>query len=151
MALECVTTALSRNGDREYRIFKEPRDFHRYLDSSDGKMHDTGFEFFKSSECNTTEPVVYLPSPKIYQHLSNLELNIRMLKGTTTLAFKFAHGVMVAVDSRATGGSFIFSNSVKKVIEINPYLLGTMAGGAADCFIWERQLAMNWIYRFFGL
>lgn len=29
---------------------------------------------------------------------------------------------------------------MKKVIEINPYLLGTMAGGAADCQFWERNL-----------
>lgn len=33
------------------------------------------------------------------------------------------------------------SQTVKKVIEINPYLLGTMAGGAADCAYWERVLA----------
>jgi hypothetical protein len=32
------------------------------------------------------------------------------------------------------------SQTVKKVIEINPYLLGTMAGGAADCQFWERDL-----------
>lgn len=62
------------------------------------------------------------------------------MHGTTTLAFKFKHGVIVAVDSRATGGSYIASQSVKKVIEINPYLLGTMAGGAADCSYWEREL-----------
>jgi 20S proteasome subunit beta 5 len=36
--------------------------------------------------------------------------------------------------------SFAASQSVKKVIEINPYLLGTMAGGAADCSFWEREL-----------
>ncbi|KAK2111540.1 Proteasome subunit beta type-5 [Saguinus oedipus] len=29
----------------------------------------------------------------------------------------------------------------KKVIEINPYLLGTMAGGAADCSFWKRLLS----------
>lgn len=29
---------------------------------------------------------------------------------------------------------------MKKIIEINPYLLGTMAGGAADCSYWERDL-----------
>ena len=29
---------------------------------------------------------------------------------------------------------------MKKVIEINPFLLGTMAGGAADCQYWERNL-----------
>lgn len=47
----------------------------------------------------------------------------------------------MAVDSRATAGSYIASQTVKKVIEINPYLLGTMAGGAADCSFWERLLA----------
>lgn len=32
---------------------------------------------------------------------------------------------------------------MKKVIEINPYLLGTMAGGAADCQFWLRNLGMQ--------
>lgn len=32
------------------------------------------------------------------------------------------------------------SQTVKKVIEINKYLLGTMAGGAADCQFWQRNL-----------
>jgi len=32
------------------------------------------------------------------------------------------------------------SQTVKKCIEITPYLLGTMAGGAADCMYWERHL-----------
>lgn len=72
---------------------------------------------------------------------------IKIKHGTTTLAFRFQGGVIVAVDSRATAGSYvgklihtmhttrctqyhIASGTVKKVIEINPYLLGTMAGGA---------------------
>ena len=62
-------------------------------------------------------------------------------KGTTTLAFVYKDGILVAVDSRASMGSFIASQSVRKIIEINEYLLGTMAGGAADCSFWERQLA----------
>jgi 20S proteasome subunit beta 5 len=37
----------------------------------------------------------------------------------------------VATDSRATAGNWIASQTVKKVIEINNCLLGTMAGGAA--------------------
>lgn len=61
--------------------------------------------------------------------------------GTTTLGFKFQNGVIIAVDSRATAGNWIASQTVQKVIEINPYLLGTMAGGAADCSFWERVLA----------
>jgi len=62
------------------------------------------------------------------------------MKGTTTLGFKFQHGVIIAVDSRASMGSYIGSQTVKKVIEINDFLLGTMAGGAADCSFWERHL-----------
>lgn len=38
------------------------------------------------------------------------------------------------------------SQSVKKIIEINPYMLGTMAGGAADCQFWHRNLGIKVIY-----
>ncbi|XP_014304490.1 proteasome subunit beta type-8 isoform X1 [Myotis lucifugus] len=68
-------------------------------------------------------------------------VQIEMAHGTTTLAFKFQHGVIVAVDSRASAGSYIATLRVNKVIEINPYLLGTMSGCAADCQYWERLLA----------
>ncbi|XP_053719134.1 proteasome subunit beta type-8 [Synchiropus splendidus] len=68
-------------------------------------------------------------------------VSIDMNHGTTTLAFKFRHGVIVAVDSRASAGRYLASNDVNKVIEINPYLLGTMSGSAADCQYWERLLA----------
>ena len=64
-------------------------------------------------------------------------------KGTTTLGFVFKGGVLLAVDSRASMGSFVSSETVRKIIEINEYLLGTMAGGAADCSYWERYLAME--------
>merc|ERR1711934_190845 len=60
--------------------------------------------------------------------------------GTTTLGFVFDGGVIIAVDSRASQGNYMSSRDVKKVIEINPYLLGTMAGGAADCAYWEIHL-----------
>lgn len=65
---------------------------------------------------------------------------IRFAHGTTTLAFSFRDGIIVAVDSRASMGQYIGSGTVKKIIEINPFLLGTMAGGAADCSFWERDL-----------
>lgn len=64
-------------------------------------------------------------------------------KGTTTLGFMFKEGVIIAVDSRASQGAFEASNTVRKVIEINDRLLGTMAGGAADCQYWEEYLAMQ--------
>jgi 20S proteasome subunit beta 5 len=68
---------------------------------------------------------------------------VKPAHGTTTLAFIYQHGVVVAVDSRASMGPYISSQTVKKVIEINPYLLGTMAGGAADCQFWQRDLGIQ--------
>lgn len=62
---------------------------------------------------------------------SNPEVPIKIAHGTTTLAFRFKGGIIVATDSRATAGNWIASQTVKKVIEINSALLGTMAGGAA--------------------
>lgn len=79
--------------------------------------------------------------PERFQDKNNADLKFK--HGTTTLAFTFKHGVLVAVDSRASMGSYIGSGTVKKVIEINKYLLGTMAGGAADCSFWERHLAQQ--------
>jgi 20S proteasome subunit beta 5 len=78
-----------------------------------------------------------------YSHEHPTESGIKYNHGTTTLAFLFNGGVLVAVDSRASMGQYIGSGTVKKVIEISPYLLGTMAGGAADCSFWERNLAFQ--------
>ena len=69
---------------------------------------------------------------------SNPNCPIKIAHGTTTLAFRFKGGIIVATDSRATAGNWIASQTVKKVIEINNCLLGTMAGGAAVC-IWRYQ------------
>ncbi|XP_015524643.1 proteasome subunit beta type-5 [Neodiprion pinetum] len=69
------------------------------------------------------------------------KLKINFDHGTTTLGFRYKGGVVLAVDSRATGGQFIGSQSMKKIVEINDYLLGTLAGGAADCVYWDRVLA----------
>ena len=46
-------------------------------------------------------------------------IGMHFAHGTTTLGFKFQGGVVLAVDSRATGGMYIGSGSVKKIIEIN--------------------------------
>lgn len=71
---------------------------------------------------------------------SNPECPIKIAHGTTTLAFRFKGGIIVATDSRATAGNWIASQTVKKVIEINPMLLGTMAGGAAvSICLWRAK------------
>ena len=89
------------------------------------------------SSCNSPrQPTAF--ATEHHQHPRHPE--IKFNHGTTTLGFVFQHGVLVAVDSRASMGSYIGSGTVKKIIEINPQLLGTMAGGAADCSYWERVL-----------
>lgn len=74
---------------------------------------------------------------------ANPNCPIKIAHGTTTLAFRFQGGIIVATDSRATAGNWIASQTVKKVIEINNCLLGTMAGGAADCQYWLAYLGMQ--------
>jgi 20S proteasome subunit beta 5 len=78
---------------------------------------------------------------KVMKNQDGSDAKINFLHGTTTLAFKHNGGIIIAVDSRATGGMYIFSGNVKKIIPINRYLMGTMAGGAADCMYWERVLS----------
>ena len=51
------------------------------------------------------------------------DAKINFLHGTTTLAFKYQGGIVIAVDSRATGGMYIFSGNVKKVKINVTYLL----------------------------
>lgn len=60
--------------------------------------------------------------------------------GTTTLSFIFDGGIVAAVDSRASIGNFVGSKTTQKVLPINDHMLGTMAGGAADCSFWIRKL-----------
>uniref|UniRef100_A0A7S3R1D3 Proteasome subunit beta n=1 Tax=Dunaliella tertiolecta TaxID=3047 RepID=A0A7S3R1D3_DUNTE len=97
--------------------------------------------------CHASTPGAQgFPLPAVRELDSFERQVVEMVKpahGTTTLGFIFEHGVIIAVDSRATMGSYISSQTVKKVIEINPYLLGTMAGGAADCQFWERNLGQQ--------
>ena len=57
------------------------------------------------------------------EYLKQLDANgdgpgIKFLHGTTTLGFKFQHGVIIAVDSRATAGNYI-----GKYITIDAYFI----------------------------
>jgi 20S proteasome subunit beta 5 len=61
--------------------------------------------------------------------------------GTTTLAFKHGESVIVCVDSKASIGSYVGSRCVKKVFPISSTAVATMAGGAADCAFWIRQMS----------
>eukprot|EP00983_Pelagomonas_calceolata_P032845 1028713-Pelagomonas_calceolata.AAC.4 len=77
--------------------------------------------------CHASTPGAQgFPLPAVRELDSFERQVVEMVKpahGTTTLGFIFEHGVIIAVDSRATMGSYISSQTVKKVIEINPYLV----------------------------
>jgi 20S proteasome subunit beta 5 len=91
---------------------------------------------------NTPQPEEWLRK-MVDTDSSHPDCPIKVAHGTTTLAFRFQGGIIVCTDSRATAGSWIASQTVKKVIEINSHLLGTMAGGAADCQFWLAYLGMQ--------
>eukprot|EP00540_Astrosyne_radiata_P002009 CAMPEP_0116846992 /NCGR_PEP_ID=MMETSP0418-20121206/14179_1 /TAXON_ID=1158023 /ORGANISM="Astrosyne radiata, Strain 13vi08-1A" /LENGTH=287 /DNA_ID=CAMNT_0004478373 /DNA_START=118 /DNA_END=981 /DNA_ORIENTATION=- len=93
---------------------------------------------------NVPDPALYVRSNFASVEGDNdAHQEMKFKKGTTTLAFKFNGGIIVSVDSRATQGGFIASRDVDKVVPINAYLLGTLAGGAADCQFWQRNLGVQ--------
>lgn len=55
----------------------------------------------------------------------------------TLLAFIHSYGHITSPILKLPRSTTTASGTVKKVIEINKYLLGTMAGGAADCQYWS--------------
>lgn len=78
---------------------------------------------------------------------SKLDCNFRsgeyQYHGTTTLSFQFGDSVIVCVDSRASIGDYVGSRTVKKVFPVSDTAVATMAGGAADCAFWIRQISLR--------
>jgi len=110
----------------------------RYAEDDEGlELQDASIEFESFPLAPVANPMTFNMDIKKSGVAPGL---MDFKKGTTTLGFRFQHGIIIAVDSRASMGSYIGSQTVKKVIEINDRLLGTMAGGAADCSFWERHL-----------
>lgn len=98
----------------------------------------TSFNFKLAAQ---EDPSQFLPQLKESNHKEKKVADFK--QGTTTLGFVYKNGIIIAVDSRASMGHFVGSDNVRKVIEISPWLLGTMAGGAADCQFWQRYLGMQ--------
>lgn len=116
---------------------------HKELANLEPLMHEEIEENGHNVKMNL--PMLYsndkIKLPRVVDEFSGKQISIEFNKGTTTAAFAYKNGIVVCADSRATGGQFIFSGTVRKIIPINKFLLGTMAGGAADCSYWERLLS----------
>lgn len=62
--------------------------------------------------------------------------------GTTTLAFKHNESIILCVDSKASMGQYVSSRTTRKVLPITKNIVATMAGGAADCTYWIKDVAL---------
>jgi 20S proteasome subunit beta 5 len=93
------------------------------IDPPDPLLTDEDIALFSppSSLPTFSLPPVANPSTFLRAHIDdnvNPDCHIKLAHGTTTLAFRFDGGIVVAVDSRATAGSWIASQSVKKGISV---------------------------------
>jgi 20S proteasome subunit beta 5 len=124
--LSAGISTLSLFGSKQLQ--KRHQDLKKYLPSSsqpfntEDLLQICGGDFQTERESNSSTP------PLEFAH------------GTTTLSFIFQGGIIAAVDSRASLGSFVGSKTTQKVLPVNSHILGTMAGGAADCMFWIRKL-----------
>lgn len=64
----------------------------------------------------------------------------KLAHGTTTLAFRFRHGVIAAADTRSSCGNYVACPASRKIIPVHQHLLGTTSGTSADCATWYRVL-----------
>ncbi|XP_074415818.1 proteasome subunit beta type-5 [Scleropages formosus] len=71
----------------------------------------------------------------------SVPLPFSLSHGTTTLAFVFQGGVMVAADTRASCSGLIACPEVHKVMPVHSHLVATASGSGADCMFWQRVLA----------
>ncbi|KAJ3595238.1 hypothetical protein NHX12_004542 [Muraenolepis orangiensis] len=79
-------------------------------------------------------------SPPHHHHMLPVGRPFPLAHGTTTLAFVFRDGVMVAADTRASAGGLVASPSVNKILNVHSHLVATTSGGGADCSLWTRAL-----------
>uniref|UniRef100_A0A8C5MI77 Proteasome subunit beta n=1 Tax=Leptobrachium leishanense TaxID=445787 RepID=A0A8C5MI77_9ANUR len=61
--------------------------------------------------------------------------------GTTTLAFLYSSGAIVATDSRSSAGNLVCSPDSRKAALVHSHLIASTSGSAADCQFFKRVLS----------
>jgi proteasome beta subunit len=74
-------------------------------------------------------------------------LPVAETKGTTILAFKFADGVLVAGDRRATAGNVVMYDRTDKVFEVDKYSVMAIAGSFGTA--WETARTLQHSFQFY--
>ncbi|HKS31459.1 MAG TPA: proteasome subunit alpha, partial [Chthoniobacterales bacterium] len=79
--------------------------------------------------------------------IANTRAEIVPTESTTILAFKFADGVLVAGDRRATSGNTVVYDRADKVLEIDRCSIMAIAGVPATA--WEMARVLEHSFQFF--
>ncbi len=79
-----------------------------------------------------------------FQHPAS---GVTPVEATTILAFKFADGVLVAGDRRATAGNLVVYDRADKVLEIDKWSLMAIAGVPATA--WEMARVLEHSFQFY--
>ena len=87
------------------------------------------------------------PEPPAHTPVTSHQSPVTQTHATTILAFKFADGVLVAGDRRATAGNVIMYDRADKVLEIDRHSLMAIAGVPATA--WEMARVLEHSFHFF--
>ncbi len=87
------------------------------------------------------------PQPPAHTPVTGHHSPVTPTHATTILAFKFADGVLVAGDRRATAGNVIMYDRADKVLEIDRHSLMAIAGVPATA--WEMARVLEHSFHFF--
>ena len=85
--------------------------------------------------------------PGVHQSVNTPLRDVAQTQATTILAFKFAEGVLVAGDRRATAGNVVVYDRADKVLEIDSHSLMAIAGVPATA--WEMARVLEHSFQFY--
>jgi proteasome beta subunit len=90
---------------------------------------------------------LYPPASATFEAMPNAGPTVAPTHGTTILAFKYADGVLVAGDRRATAGNLVVYDRADKVLEIDKFSLMAIAGVPATA--WEMARVLEHSFQFY--
>ncbi|MEA3212984.1 MAG: proteasome beta subunit [Chthoniobacter sp.] len=90
---------------------------------------------------------LYPPVPAALSPAPAVASGVPPTHATTILAFKFADGVLVAGDRRATAGNLVVYDRADKVLEIDKFSLMAIAGVPATA--WEMARVLEHSFQFY--
>jgi len=106
-------------------------------------------ELLESNSANAGDFVGVLRRFGILREQEHLKgtLPVAETQATTVLAFKFADGVLVAGDRRATAGNIVMYDRADKVLEIDRHSVMAIAGSPATA--WEMARVLEHSFQFY--